>query len=312
MPPPDSTLEDRRLRISRSAKPSANAHRANDRRPMKIAHIADIHLDAAFTQLPANVARARRQAIRDAFRAALDRAREDGAEVLLVAGDLYEHDRVAPDTANFLRESFAELSPIRVCLAPGNHDWYGPQSLYRLVEWTPNVHVFTGERLEPLELADGLTLWGGAHRAPAGTQNFLSGFQADHDGINLGLFHGSERGEFRFQEEGKQPHAPFDDAEIRAAGLHHAFVGHYHTPIDGPSHTYPGSVEPLTFGSAGGGGVVLANVAATGSVTRERVVVTQTRVWDEHIDVTGTTTPTQSSSSYGRDSRASQVSPASC
>src|SRR3990172_11746469 len=144
---------------------------------MKIACIADVHLDTAFTQLPAAVARARRQAIRESFLAALRRAHEDGAEALLVAGDLYEHDRTTADTGNFLRDAFRELAPIRVFLAPGNHDWLGPQSLYRLVDWPANVHLFSGARLEPVALADWLTLWGAAHLAPAGTRGFLNGFR---------------------------------------------------------------------------------------------------------------------------------------
>lgn len=256
---------------------------------MKIACVADVHLDSAFAQFSPPVARARRRAIRDALRAAVERAQHENAEVLLVAGDLYEHERVAPDTGNFLLETFAALAPMRVFLAPGNHDWLGPQSLYQLVTWPENVHVFTSPSLEPVELADGLTLWGAAHRAPAGTRNFLSGFRSARDGVNVALFHGSERGGFPFQEEGKQQHAPFEDAEVREAGLHHAFVGHYHTPINGPSHTYPGSLEPISFREDGSGGVVIAEVAPDGSVTRERVVVTQTRVWDVEVDISSAT-----------------------
>ena len=95
---------------------------------MKLALIADVHLDAQFGQFPADVARRRRQAIRDTLSAAVARAISDGAEALLVAGDLYEHDRisVSPDTRNFLRDQFAELHPVPVFIAPGNHDWLGP------------------------------------------------------------------------------------------------------------------------------------------------------------------------------------------
>ena len=210
---------------------------------------------------------------------------------MLVAGDLYEHDRisVAPDTRNFLRDQFAGLDPIAVFVAPGNHDWFGPRSLYRLVEWSPNVTIFTGSRLEAVELEDGLTLWGAAHSAPAGTPGFLEGFSVDRGGTHLALFHGSERSGFPFQEEGKEPHAPFTVEEIQQAGLSHAFVGHYHVPKDGTSHTYPGNPEPLSFGEDGSRGVVLAEVLGDGSVRRERVVVSGTRVWDREIDVTGCT-----------------------
>ena len=94
----------------------------------------------------------------------------------------------------------------------------------------------------------GRTLWGGAHCASAGTENFLQGFRVGRSGIHLGLFHGSERSGLREQGEGKLPHAPFDSEDIERAGLHHAFVGHYHAPRDAARHTYPGNPEPLAFG----------------------------------------------------------------
>jgi exonuclease SbcD len=84
---------------------------------------------------------------------------------------------------------------------------------------------FSEPRLTPVGLADGLTLWGAAHRSPANTPGFLdNGFQVDRDGIHLALFHGSERAWFTEQETGKQPHAPFDASQIQSAGLHHALL----------------------------------------------------------------------------------------
>src|SRR5690606_35999305 len=78
------------------------------------------------------------------------------------AGDLFEQDRYTPDSAAFLRRVFADLHPIPVLLAPGNHDWYGPASLYQQVDWTDNVHVFTEPALRPYVLDDGLTMLGAA------------------------------------------------------------------------------------------------------------------------------------------------------
>ncbi|MCS7007821.1 MAG: hypothetical protein NZL88_09735, partial [Gaiellaceae bacterium] len=67
------------------------------------------------------------------------------------------------------------------------------------------------------------------------------------------------------------------------------FVGHYHPPIDGRSYTYPGSLEPLRFGEERQGGIVIAEVAPGGRIERARIVVTQTRLWDERVDVGGAT-----------------------
>ena len=235
------------------------------------------------------MARRMREALRATLLDIVDLARSVEASALLCGGDLYEHERVSPDTKEFLRRTFAELHPIRVFLAPGNHDWYGPESLYRRVEWSGNVHVFHADRLSPIELDDGITLWGAAHCRPAGTDNFLRDFRADRRGVNLALFHGSERRGLLEQGEGKAPHAPFDAEDVVRAGLQHAFLGHYHSPRDAPTHTYPGNPDPLAFGEDGDRGAVVVTVAQDGTIQRQRRRVARTRVHDLTVDVSGCT-----------------------
>lgn len=256
---------------------------------MKIVHFADLHLDAQFAWAGAGgeTARRRRHGLRDALGRIAELAREIRADALFCGGDLYENDRVAPDTSEFLRATFAELDPLRVFLAPGNHDWYGPQSIYHLVEWSPNVHVFRESTLRPVELGRDLTLWGAAHRGPANTPNFLDRFHTAGPGRHIALFHGSEHSWLTAQGDGKQPHAPFEASEIESAGLDHAFLGHYHRPRDAARHTYPGNPEPLAFGEDGERGAVIAMIDSDGMVRRERRRIAAERVHDVSLDITG-------------------------
>ena len=175
---------------------------------MRLLLVSDVHLDTPFTWGRSEVARDRRRSIRASLERAVEVAVEREADAFLVAGDLYEQELFAPDTSAFLRTLFASVE-IPVFISPGNHDWYRPQSIYRQEAWTPNVTIFTEDRLAPVELADGFTLWGAAHRAPANTDGFLDGFTVDRDGIHVALFHGSEQGAFSWQESGKVAHAPF-------------------------------------------------------------------------------------------------------
>ena len=92
--------------------------------------------------------------------------------MICCGGDLFEHERVSPDTGQFLRVQFGRANPIPAFIAPGNHDWLGKESLYQRVSWSQNVRVFDDRRLLSATIADGLTLWGGAHLAPAGTPDF--------------------------------------------------------------------------------------------------------------------------------------------
>lgn len=253
---------------------------------MRILHFADLHLDAPFAWARPETARLRRRNRREALSQILALADEERVDAVLCAGDLFEHERFTPDTVAFLRESFARTDR-PIYLAPGNHDWYSARSPYALVDWSPNVHVFTEASLTPIELTDGLTLWGAAHRAPANTDGFFADFRPDRGGIHLALAHASERGALPFQESGKELHAPFDATELEAAGIAHAFLGHYHVARDRDRYTYPGNPDPLSFGESEGRGVVLARVAADGTVSRDRRSVAVSAVHDLEVALDG-------------------------
>lgn len=253
---------------------------------MRILHFADLHLDAPFAWARPETARLRRQNRRETLSRILQLADEERVDAVLCAGDLFEHDRFTPDTVAFLHESFARTDR-PIYLAPGNHDWYSARSPYALVEWSPNVHLFTEGALTPVTLAEGLTLWGAAHRAPANTGSFFDAFRPDRGGIHLALAHASERGALPFQESGKEPHAAFDAAEVEAAGISHAFLGHYHVARDRDRYTYPGNPDPLAFGESEGRGVVIAAIGDDGSVERERRSVAVSQVHDIVVSLDG-------------------------
>ncbi|HEX9634688.1 MAG TPA: metallophosphoesterase [Candidatus Limnocylindria bacterium] len=253
---------------------------------MRFLHFADLHLDAPFAWARPETARLRRRNRREALTRILALADEENVDAVLCAGDLFEHDRFTPDTVTFLRESFARTDR-PIYLAAGNHDWYSSRSPYALVEWSPNVHVFTEATLTPIPLADGLTLWGAAHRAPANTDGFFADFRPDRGGIHLALAHASERSALPFQESGKELHAPFDATELEAAGIAHAFLGHYHVARDRDRYTYPGNPDPLSFGETDGRGAVLTTVADDGTVSRVRRSVAVSQVHDRQVALDG-------------------------
>jgi len=259
---------------------------------MKLMLFSDLHLDTPFRWAGPELGRARRNALRETLRTIVALAGAQHVDALLCGGDLYEQERFNPDTTSFLAEVFGQVD-VPVYLAPGNHDWYGPESLYRLASWSPNVHVFTEDHLMPVTLAEGVTLWGAAHRAPANTDGFLEGgFTVDRAGVNLALFHGSETAALGFQEGGKAPHAPFGAEQIEAAGIDHALLGHFHCPRDAARHTYPGNPDPLNFGETGQRGAVLITVNDDGSIARERFTVSTSHVTSVDVDLSGVTSST--------------------
>src|SRR5947208_8052440 len=85
---------------------------------MKLLHFADLHLDAPFAWASLEGARLRRRNRRQALTRILELASIEGCDAILAAGDLFELDRVRPDTLEFLRSAFAEVG-IRSMWRPG-------------------------------------------------------------------------------------------------------------------------------------------------------------------------------------------------
>jgi exonuclease SbcD len=234
----------------------------------RLLHLADLHLDRAFAGMgcQGDLAIRRRLGLREALRRAGEYAVGADCAAVTIGGDLYEHDRAGSDTAAFLAQTFRSWQPMRVFLAPGNHDPLVPGSIYSRTEWPDNVHLFTSTALEPVAIDDGLTLWGLAHREPAWQGDPLAGISAGSDGgVHLALFHGAEVGS---RPDGKSIHGPFHAARIRDCGLDAVLCGHYHRRRVDPAAglLYPGSPEPLTFDETEPRGSVLVTVAGDGSV----------------------------------------------
>ena len=229
----------------------------------------------------------RRLGLRDALRRAGESALAAGCDVVTIGGDLYEHDRAGADTASFLVDTFASWRPMRVLIAPGNHDALLPGSIYSRTEWPDNVHVFRAATLEPCPIADGLTIWGLAHLEPAWQGDPLACDPVGGDGgVHLALFHGAEIG---CRPAGKSVHGPFRVADLRLRGFAAGLCGHYHRRRvdEAVGLLYPGSPEPLTFDETEPRGAVIINVEADGRVGYEPLVDNRWHARTTEAEVTG-------------------------
>ena len=254
---------------------------------MRLLHFADLHLDTPFAWARPGAARARRRALRQSLVRIRELAVELKVDAVCCGGDLYEQDRFTPDTAEFIRAQFAALAPVPVFLAPGNHDWMGPHSLYRLVSWSGNVHLFTEPRLEAVPVADGFTLWGAAHCAPANTPGFLDGFAIDRGGINIALFHGSEQGELRFKTAARCHTRRSGPRRSRRPALITRWSATSIPPATRHTTPTPATRNRWPSDETGERGAVLVTVDGAGVVRRERHRVAVSLVSEATVDLTG-------------------------
>ena len=257
---------------------------------MKLIHTADIHLDASFAAagFPAGFGNQRRQALRDVFLKIMERAKAWPADGVLIAGDLFEQERVSRDTVAFLKEVFEMLRPIPVFIAPGNHDPFVQLSPYATASWPANVYIFDKPEWDSHALQHvPLTVHGFAFDGIEISQNPIEDLQVEEDGrVHVALGHGSERGH---QPEGKHSYAPFDGGALAQAGLHYVALGHFHsvTPIQGSFDTvmyYSGTPEGHGFNETGARHYLEVEIDTEGEqpeVTVRPVPVNQT-VYSNH------------------------------
>ena len=157
----------------------------------KILHTADFHLDSAFTALPEEKARLRRQEARQLTDRLVDYANDHGVELLLLAGDLFDSDQLYGQTAQELAQSLARFRGHAV-IAPGNHDFYAASSPYARLLWPENVHIFREERLQRLPFPQyGCVVYGAAFTSPDAPAGIPGSLGPEDEGLaRILLLHG--------------------------------------------------------------------------------------------------------------------------
>ena len=89
---------------------------------LKFIHGADFHLDSAFAALPPRQAAARRRESRELPQRLANYVNQNGIELVLLAGDLFDSASAYRDTAESLSAALGQMAA-QVYIAPGNHDW---------------------------------------------------------------------------------------------------------------------------------------------------------------------------------------------
>ena len=249
---------------------------------LKIIHGADFHLDSPFSGLSPDQAARRRGEQRELLDRLAALAREKGADLVLLAGDLLDSERVFRENAQALRAALAAI-PCPVFIAPVNHDFYSPRSVWTSLDWPENVHIFTSDALEAVELP-GCTLWGRAFSDAHQTACPLEGLAVPGDGrLHIACVHGCVGT--------GNDYGPITPGEIAASGLDYLALGHVHQGSGlqregGTWWAYPGCPEGRGFDETGEKGVLYVE-AEPGRVTAQFVPLAKVRYEIITADITG-------------------------
>lgn len=229
---------------------------------IKFLHCADIHLDAPFTSLGIDPGKSaiRRQDLKDTFQRIIHLAKSENVDLLLVCGDLYEHEYIKKSTISFINDMFNEISRVDIFIVPGNHDPYVANSFYRSNMWPQNVHILTSDKPYHILQNRNVCLHGIGFKSFSEEKSLIQGLKpADNKFINILLMHGTVD-----MGIGQSTYNPMSVDELSALGMDYIALGHFHNRIDNIGAKgvifNPGSPEPLGFDEPGEHGVLVGTI----------------------------------------------------
>lgn len=223
---------------------------------MKLLHASDFHLDSPLSGLSPEKSALRRRELRELPARLARLAKEEGVDLMLLPGDLFDGARVYPETVRALADALRVMA-VPVFIAPGNHDFFHPKSPYAAAHWPDNVYIFTQPDLQEISLpALNCTVHGCAFTAPHREDDPLSGFSAPDDGrLHLLCVHG--------EVGAAGDYAPIDPKSLERSGVTYAALGHIHAAASGKAgHTlwaYPGCPEGRGFDELGPKGALIVS-----------------------------------------------------
>lgn len=236
---------------------------------MRFLHLADVHLDTPFAGRSDEVRRRLREASREALRRAVACALAERVDAVLLAGDLFDGERMSFQTERFLVDELARLHEARipVVYAAGNHDPGRDAQRTRPLAWPPNVHLVGDAEPRSVVVRDRdgrecghVTAAGHASRRETG--DLAAAFPpARGDLPQIALLHAQVVGSRGADEH--EPYAPTTLQRLVASGYDYWALGHVHVRqmlAAAPAVHYSGNTQGRTHRESGPKGGLLVEV----------------------------------------------------
>lgn len=171
----------------------------------------------------------------------IDATRDAEADVLLLAGDIFDHNRLKLAVLDRVARRLADLQ-IPIVILPGNHDCITPDSVYRRggIQDAPNVRVigldsesFTFDEFD-------LQVWGKAHFDYKNMSPLADPYKRETR-WQIAVAHGHYLAEPADRHRGWL----FDDDDIHNTGADYVALGHW----PGPTAVGDGDIPAVYSGS---------------------------------------------------------------
>jgi DNA repair protein SbcD/Mre11 len=237
---------------------------------MRFLHIADAHLDTAFAGRSEEVRSRLREASHEAFRAAVDLAIREDVHALLIAGDLFDGDRLSFQTERFLLQQSGRLNDhgVSVVYATGNHDPGSPRAGPRSLAWPTCVRVAPDATPRRFAIHDAshevvghVTAVGHAESTVSEDLSRLFPMPGG-DLPEVALLHTQVHSSAGASDH--HAYAPSELTWLRHAGYDYWALGHVHVRqelSEDPPIWYAGSLQGKTHGDRGARGALLVDLS---------------------------------------------------
>ena len=225
---------------------------------MKFVHIADMHLDSAFSNLSDKdiMGDLRRLEQRKVFKKIIEYIKENGVGYLFISGDLYEHKYIKQSSIEYINNLFKEIPETKIFIAAGNHDPKVKNSYYNKFNWNSNVKIFDSF-IEKVEESD-CNIYGYSFDDFYCNNCGIEDFLVEQNGKpNILVIHGNLDG----VKKDDKPYNPISKKILLEKGFDYVALGHIHKPdYENKKIVYPGSTISLGFDELGKHGMIVGEL----------------------------------------------------
>ncbi|MCL2772195.1 MAG: DNA repair exonuclease [Oscillospiraceae bacterium] len=217
---------------------------------IKVIHCADVHLDSPFVLNDLRDAELRRMELQSTFSSLIMYAKNYGARLFLISGDLFDDAYMSKNTANFILKEMASYPDCYFFIAPGEKDPYHSKSPYKMMKWSENVHIFKSNDLTKIEIPElNADIYGYAFTSDTLQVNpFANKKPQNQNRINILIGHGDLTP--------NSPYCPITPSDIAKSGFDYIALGHMHDgkgviQVGETWFSYPGCLEGRNFSEPG-------------------------------------------------------------
>jgi len=229
----------------------------------KILHTGDIHLGIKLPGLGKSGDKVR-ASLKDAFIRMIDVCLEMDVAALVIAGDLFDSNRVSKPLIDFAMREIARLKNRPAIILPGASECQDENPIWATItkqECPDNLHLFGYPEQAKFHFPDlGLTFYGRPNSSIKPGESPLAGLVPDQTpGYHIAVAHGS----LALPGKAAVDNWPITLDEIENSGFSYVALGHWHSFLRAPTLKVPaaycGTPETLSFVQRDSGWCTLVN-----------------------------------------------------